>query len=135
VAVGAAAFAYRGKNPSASGASATAQDVAGLDRKISSLEQRLYFIESRINRLEQQSALPPRAAAPSASGLDVEVSSIRGEIETLRRRMGDVECGLLKLDERTAKSAAREARERAGAGLSDPCRLDAESPVKLSARP
>lgn len=133
VALGAAAFAYRGGE--APGREAAAQDVAGLERRVTSLEQRLYLIESRIGRLEQQAALKPQAAPPPASGLDTEVGLLRGAVESLRRRLGEVECGVVKLDERTTRPEAREARERAAKVLPDPCRLDSESPVKLLSRP
>ena len=56
---------------------AGAQDFTGLERRVTSLEQRLYLIESKIGRLEQQAALTPRAAPPPAAGLDAPVVPIK----------------------------------------------------------
>lgn len=134
-AIGATAGAYRGTSSSASSVTAGAQDVAGLDRRISALEQRFYAIESSLNRLEQQMALSQRMATPPASTRDLEINLLRGEIEALERRLREIECGLVKLDERTTTPAAREARKRAGAISTDPCRLNAEAPLRLSTRP
>lgn len=120
-AAGVTASAYRS---GASFESGGAQDVTTLDRRISMLEQRFYTIESSINRLEQQTALYGRTATPSTSVRDSEISSLRGEIESLQHRLIEVECGLSKLDERTLTPALRQARERAGTNRVYPCRLD-----------
>jgi hypothetical protein len=66
---------------------------------------------------------------------DPEIGLLRGEVETLQRRLVEVECGLARLDERTLTPAAREARKRAGTSVTDPCRLSADAPLRLSTRP
>jgi predicted RNase H-like nuclease (RuvC/YqgF family) len=138
VAVGVTARTYPGSSnnsPSESGIKRDTQDVTNLDRRISLLEQRFYAIESSINRLEQQAALYGREARPSSSLRDPEIGLLRGEVETLQRRLVEVECGLARLDERTLTPAAREARKRAGTSVTDPCRLSADAPLRLSTRP
>jgi predicted nucleic acid-binding Zn-ribbon protein len=130
-----AASASRGRNLLTSKSAAETQDLTGLERRISLLEQRFYGVESSINRLEQQSRLSQSAAMPSDGERNLEINLLRSEIETLQRRLVEVECGLTKLDERTLTPAAREARRRAASGNTEPCRLNADAPLKLSTRP
>jgi predicted RNase H-like nuclease (RuvC/YqgF family) len=116
------------------GSSATAavesQDPSSLDRRISLLEQRFYTIESNISRLQQYMATQrPSISQPGVS--DREVSLMRDEIQRLTLRMNEVECGLSKLDERTTPAA----RRNQTAKTNDPCRLNPETPVRLSTRP
>jgi hypothetical protein len=116
------------------GNSATAavesQDPSSLDRRISLLEQRFYTIESNISRLQQYMATQrPSISQPGVS--DREVSLMRDEIQRLTLRMTEVECGLSKLDERTTPAARRNPTAKAN----DPCRLNPETPVRLSTRP
>jgi predicted RNase H-like nuclease (RuvC/YqgF family) len=113
---------------------AGSQDVGSLDRRISSLEQRLYSIETSINRLEQ-SAISQRAPVSQPSARDQEINLLRGEIQTLQLRVNEIECGLVKLDERTTVSAVRETRRSDGARTTDPCRLNPATPLRLSTRP
>ena len=111
------------------GSSATAvQDVSSLDRRLSLLEQRFYSIESNISRLQQYvAAQRPAVSQPSTS--DRELLLLREEIQRLGLRVGEIECGLVKLDERTTT-------RRSTAGKSnDPCRLNVDTGVRLSARP
>ena len=131
--IGAAALAYSGMR-SAEGAAAGAQDPIQLDRRISMLEQRLYSIESRISSVEQQVIVAQRST-PSQAGRDPLVDLLRSEVEALKIRIREIECGLVHVDERTLPAAEKDARKRAGARPSDPCRLDPETPVKLSTRP
>ena len=109
------------------------QDVRSLDRRISSLEQRLYSIETSINRLEQSSISQRTPALPSSTR-DPEINVLRGEIQALQLHLNEVECGLVKLDERTLTPAAREARRSLGK-TADPCRLNPATPVRFSDRP
>lgn len=128
------------RNRSASTATATtlnadSQDLTSLERRISLIEQRFYGLETSINRLEQQSRLSAGAQSPSAADRSMEINLLRGEIETLQRRLSEIECGLTRLDERTLTPAARESRKRTGAGNTDPCRLNPDVPLRLSTRP
>ena len=129
-----AVMANAGMSSSTSKALAGSQDVRSLDRRISSLEQRLYSIETSINRLEQ-SAISQRTPAVQPSARDQGINLLRGEIETLQLRVNEIECGLVKLDERTTTSAVRETRRGDGARTADPCRLNPTTPLHLSTRP
>ena len=128
------ANAYPGRSSAIRRAMAGSQDVGSLDRRISSLEQRLYSIETSINRLEQ-SAISQRTPVLQPSARDQEINLLRGEIQTLQLRVNEIECGLVKLDERTTPSAARETRRSDGPRTGDPCRLNPTTPLRLSTRP
>ena len=132
-AIGLMANVYPGNVSSASEGMTEMQDVRSLDRRISSLEQRLFSIESSISRL-QQSAVSPRSPAPQSGVRDQEINQIRGDMQTLQLRLSEIECGLLKLDERTTVSV-RDNRKSAGAKPTDPCRLNPATPLRLSTRP
>ena len=107
-----------------------AQDVSSLDRRISLLEQRFYSVESSISRLQQYAAAQrPPVSQPSTS--DRELSLIREEIQRLNLRMAEIECGLIKLDERTTPAA----RRNAAAKSNDPCRQNPDTTVRLSTHP
>ena len=135
VAVGVTARTYPGSGSSETSNRTGTQDVTNLDRRLSLLEQRFYAVESSINRLEQQAALYGREAQPSSSVRDPEIGLLRGEVETLQRRLIEVECGLARLDERTLAPAVREGRKKTDASVTDPCRLNADAPLRLSTRP
>ena len=107
--------------------SAEPQDPSSLDRRISLLEQRFYQVESSVNRLQTfiASQRPP-TSQPNTSDRDVLI--IRDEVQRLSLRLGEVECGLLKLDERTAT-------RRSTPKSDDPCRVNVDAPLRLSARP
>ena len=121
IAIGIMTTVSRGKNSSAS------QDPASLDRRISLLEQRLYTIESNINRLQQYATTQrPPVTAPSTS--DRDVIQLREEIQRLSLRLGEVECGVLKLDERTARTPK-------SSKSADPCRQNPDAPLRLPTRP
>jgi uncharacterized coiled-coil protein SlyX len=127
--VGVIANISRGNSSRTSEESAI-QDVGSLDRRLSLLEQRFYSIESSISRLQQVvAAQRPSVSQPSAS--DRELSLIREEIQRLTLRMAELECGLVKLDERTTPATRRNPTGRP----SDPCRLNPETPLRLSTRP
>jgi hypothetical protein len=96
------------------------------------LEQRLYFIESRIGRLEQQTTIAPRQ--PSTDQRSAENQLVRSEIETMKGQINEIQCGLVKLDERTLPATVRESR-RDSAILNDPCRMKPQTPLRLSTRP
>jgi hypothetical protein len=128
------ANAYPGRSSSTWKAMAGSQNVGSLERRISSLEQRLYSIETSINRL-QQSAISERTPVVQPGARDLEINLLRGELQTLQLRVNEIECGLVKLDERTTTSAVRETRRSDGARTTDPCRLNPATPLRLSTRP
>lgn len=105
-----------------------AQDVIGLDRRISLIEQRFYSLESRLNRVEQQvvgsQRVPPTTSQPRPN----EINLLINEVELLRRRVVELECSVVRLDERTGESKEE-------SKSTDPCRMKPQEPVRLSARP
>lgn len=105
---------------------AETQDPGSLDRRISLLEQRFFRLESSMTRLEQ--VISAQRSTPAPSGRDQDVLLMRQELEGLKLRMNEIECGLVKLDERTTPANARK-------GDNDQCRLNPNSPVRLSTRP
>jgi hypothetical protein len=111
------------------------QDLIRVESRLSQLEQRIYSIEASVRGLEQQSRLPS-AVAGRPTARDPEVGLLRTELDTLRLRLAEVECGLARVDERTLTPAAREARRKAEAGAAaDPCRLNTDAPLSPRARP
>src|SRR6185295_5429719 len=86
-------------------APSSAQDSAFLDRRISLLEQRLNMLDSTVSRLQQQSM---SSASPAQHPRDPETTLLRSEVEILKSRLKEIECGLTRLDERTLSAAARE---------------------------
>jgi len=121
VVVGTVANVSRGKS------SAEPQDPSSLDRRISLLEQRFYQVESSINRLQTYIASQrPQPSQPSTSDRDVIL--IRDDVQRLSLRLTEVECGLVKLDERTANRRSTQKSD-------DPCRANVDTPLRLSARP
>ncbi len=131
--IGLAVTGYRVS--SAGGPEPTAtQDLINLNQRVSSLEQRLVMIESSVRRLEQQQMSMPRSSAPIQTPRDPEVDRLRSQVETLTLRVRELECGVAHLDERTLSATMKEARRRAGGETQDPCRLNAETPIKLSIR-
>lgn len=114
---------------SSANAAMSAQDVMSLDRRISAFEQRLYILESHINQLQQQVQYAQRQPATSNTR-DPEVERLRLELNLLQSRLGEVECGVLKLDERTLPAAARATQTK----KTDPCRSQPNTPVQLSSR-
>ncbi|HET8781767.1 MAG TPA: hypothetical protein VFM63_05095 [Pyrinomonadaceae bacterium] len=116
------------------GASGAApQDPSSLDRRISMLEQRFYRLETSISQL-QQYVTSQRSTGSSTSDLrDRSVDQLVQEVQRLQLRLNEVECGLLKLDERT--SAAGVNRKSGETRPADPCRQNPGLPLRLSARP
>jgi len=114
---------------------AFAQQDPFLSRRIDQLENRFYAIESRLNRVEQESSRSRPTSASVLNNNDTEIQFLRSQVDSLRLRVGETECGLLRLDERTLSSAARIARAKVGTRESDKCRVNTGAPIELSARP
>lgn len=132
-AIGMASGVVLSGNPFVSSGQGTQENVF-LNQRLRILEQRLYTIESSINQL-QQAVTSQRASTPRSGGRDPEITSLRSEVDTFNRRLIEIECGLMKLDERTSTPATREALKRLGDSGKDPCRLNAAAPLRLSSRP
>ena len=129
IAIGVNAGNYSAR-ASAAPANSSTQDVQSLDRRISFLEQRLFMIESRISRVEQQVAANTRS---SSSSQQIRTDNeLRQEIEAVKAQMNQITCGLAKLDERTLSAAARQSEHRSSNSTPDPCRLNPETPLRLS---
>jgi len=127
ITIGVMATVSRGKGSSEL---SETQDPASLDRRISMLEQRLYTIESNINRLQQYvTTQRPAVTAPSTSDRDLIL--MREEVQRLNLRLAEVECGLLKLDERTTAPSRRNSTAKSA----DLCRQNPDTPLRLTARP
>jgi len=99
-------------------------------------------MESRMSRLEQQMSMaqrtvpaPAPAPSPGLSIRDNEIDLLRNQAELFKVRVGELECAILRLDERTLSQGAKETRRRAGIQSQDPCRANPDAAVKLSARP
>jgi len=104
------------------------QDPSSLDRRLSLLEQRFYSVESSVNRLQQYVATQ-RSPISQPTTSDRDLILMREEIQRLSLRVSELECGLVKLDERTTT------RRSTADKPSDPCRLNTDTAVRLSARP
>ena len=117
-------------NSSRGSSASEAQDVSSLDRRLILLEQRFYSVESSISRL-QQGVAAQRSPVSQPSTSDRELSLMREELQRLTLRITEIECGLIKLDERTTPAA----RRNPAAKSNDPCRLTPETPVRLSTHP
>ena len=106
------------------------QDPGSLDRRLSLLEQRFYSVESSVNRLQQYVATQrPAISQPGTSDRDLIL--MREELQRVELRMAEIECGLIKLDERTTPVARRNPTTKSN----DPCRLTPDTPVRLSTHP
>lgn len=111
-------------------AAAEPQDVMSLDRRLSSLEQRFYMVESNISRLQTYlSTQRPPVSQPSTNDRDIIL--MREEIQRLSLRVNELECGLIKLDERTTPASRRNTTDKPA----DPCRINVNTPIRLSAHP
>jgi len=106
------------------------QDPASLDRRLSLLEQRFYSVESSVSRLQQYVATQ-RPSLPQPSTSDRDLILMREEVQRLELRMAEIECGLIKLDERTTPVARRNPTAKSN----DPCRLNPDQSLRLSTHP
>ncbi len=122
--MGAAAGAYRNSSSNDSAAQ-------NLEFRVNSVEQRVYSIESTLRRLEQQIISLDRRPVVQP-GSDQGIDLLRSELETVKTRLREIECGVAHIDERTLSASAKQARRQTEP--SDPCRLNPETPVRLSIR-
>ena len=104
------------------------QDAIRLENRLSQVEQRMYAIESNLRTIEQQS----RTSLGSRGVNSEEVSLLSSQVQTLQNRLAEVQCGLIKLDERTLPPDVRNARRKAATAAGDPCRLNVDAPLRLS---
>jgi len=116
---------------------AHAQSSIMLEQRLNQVEQRFNYIESRLNRLESESrsantTIPSRSNS-ELSLMKAQMDTMRADIDSLRVRTGELECAVLKLDERTLTAPARATRRKGGS--SEPCRTNIGAPITLSARP
>ena len=116
-------------------ASAQQTDIY-LSRRVDQMEQRFYSIESRLSRVEQEQ-VRPRSSPPIFNNptSESDINLLRTQVDALRLRMGEAECAILRLDERTLSSASRLARGRAAVVGTERCRQDTGRAIELSARP
>ena len=106
------------------------QDPGSLDRRLSLLEQRFYSVESNVSRLQQYVATQ-RPSLPQPSTSDRDLILMREELQRLNLRMAEIDCGLIKLDERTTPVARRNPTAKSN----DPCRLNPDQSLRLSTHP
>ena len=132
--IGLAMLVYNGLSGvfgSSGATTAHAQTDPFLSRRVDMLEQRLYSIESKVNQLSYQTRPSVVPTLPGTTQNDIDF--LRTTVDGMRLRLGEVECGLLKLDERTLTAAQR--RTNRTGSSSDRCRDNLGSPIMLSARP
>ncbi len=125
-----AVIMYSGRGVAGNEAVAT-QDPASLDRRISLLEQRFYSLESSMNRL-QQVVVSQRPSGSARDSNNREITLLSQELQRLQLRMTEIECGLVKLDERTTPASTRRSGDQKS---TDPCRASPNTPLRLSSRP
>jgi hypothetical protein len=87
-------------------------------------------METSIRMLEQQSRA---GSVTSRSVRPEDLAALQADVQSLQLRLADDECAIAKLDERTLTPAARAARIRSGP-RTEPCRLSADTPVRLPER-
>lgn len=110
----------------------TAQDVIRLETRINQLEQRLYTMDASVRNIEQQMRIAGAASRGGGVSAD-DFSRLIAQLQAVQVRLMEDECALAKLDERTLTPAMRDARRKSGAAA-DPCRANAEAPLRLPDR-
>jgi hypothetical protein len=123
----AAASGHLATNAAVADGASSVQDPAGLDRRVSMLEQRTFIIEASIRRLEQQANMRPTLQPDQTSA---ETVILRNEVARLRNEMQVVQCALAKLDERTLSPELRLKRDQNNS-YKDPCRIRPETPLQM----
>ena len=136
----AALFAgWRSDEPELATTAHSQQGSSMLEQRLNQVEQRFNYIESRLNRLESESR-SPSATFPSRSNSELslmkaQMDTMRADIDSLRVRTGELECAVLKLDQRTLSPGVRAAKPPTGPNQGDPCRANSNSVIRLSSRP
>ena len=110
--------------------STASQDPYGLDRRITTLETRMFSLDSQVRQLEQQMSLMMRTPSPTRQR-DPETESLQRQVDLLQSQVNEMRCGLAKLDERTLPVASRPGTGQSDR-QSDPCRLNPNTPLVLS---
>lgn len=116
---------------SSGAATVHAQTDPFLSRRVDMIEQRLYTLESRVNSVGMQPHPSMIPTVPSTTQNDIDL--LRTQTDSMRIRLGEVECSVLKLDERTLTAAQR--RNNRTGSSSDRCRDNFGTPIMLSSRP
>ena len=111
-----------------------AQQDPFLSQRLNRIEQRFSTIETKLIQLENQSRFPTTSTDLNATR-DIELQLIRSQINTLQLRMSEIECGVVRLDERTLSATAKANRKASGINDNDLCRQAPNVPLQLSARP
>ena len=106
------------------------QDIMSVDRRVTTLEQHMYTLDSNLNQIQQQIMMLNRISS-QPTGSSAEVQQLRIELDLLRSKVAEVECALAKLDERTLTTGKPKVR----AGVKDPCRLDPQTPIEIPGHP
>ena len=109
------------------GSAEPVQDPSSLDRRISLLEQRFYTLESSMSRLQQMMATQRSLPSPSDTN-DRQLNQMAQEIQRLQLQLVEVQCGMLRLDERTTTRRTGEPKP------ADPCRANPNVPLRFSPR-
>jgi hypothetical protein len=105
-----------------------AQTDRFLESRLNQMEQRFYALESRLTRIETSQRTTTTSPLIGQDN-SLELQYVRSQVDALRLRLGEVECGLLRVDERTLT-----AHQRRGTATTEPCRRDWGQPVTLSTR-
>lgn len=111
----------------------SAQQDPFLSQRLNQIEQKLNSLESRMYRLEQDSRFPTVTPRTNENN-DIEVRLLRSQVEILEQRLREIECGVIKLDERTLPPAARQAQKNS-VDRSNLCRLKPNEPIQMIVRP
>ena len=109
-----------------------AQDPGALDRRITSLETRLFSIESNLRQVDQEVSIALRSQ-PSNRLPDPGLQTLQIQVQTLQLELDQMRCGILKLDERTLPAGRRQSNS-SSAAQPDPCRSNPESPILIAPR-
>ena len=112
-----------------------AQQDPFLTQRLNQIEQRFNSFETRITRLEQELRYTGIMRGTPANNDNTEIRLLNSQMEIMQRRIGEIECALLKLDERTLTDAARQGRRKTGGDLSEACRRNSNVPLQLSVFP